>query len=102
MIGFIYISDEFPNGPDRSKNMAARGGGAVFLMWLERNLVIEHYRSHIFSLIIVKLSQYIGFIDFLDKLENGSDRWNTLFSSPDCSGEVLGLVFVCRPSTFSL
>ena len=72
--------------------------GQVFLMWLERNLVIEHYRSHIFCLIIVKLSQYIGFIDFLDKLENGSDRWNTLFSSPDCSGEVLELVFVRCPS----
>ena len=26
-IGFIYISDEFENGPDRSKNMAATGVG---------------------------------------------------------------------------
>ena len=29
-IGFIYISDEFANGPDRSKNMSARGGGVSF------------------------------------------------------------------------
>ena len=71
----LYISDEFANGPDGSINMAARGGGAFSLCdYIERNLVIEHYRSHIFCLIIVKRSQYIGFIDFLDKLENGSDR----------------------------
>ena len=74
-IGFIYISDEFANGPDGSINMAARGVGQFSLCdYIERNLVIEHYVSHIFCLIIVKLSQYIGFINFLDKLENGSDR----------------------------
>ena len=41
-IGFIDISDEFENGPDRWKNMAASGRGiflymyivAVFPIWL--------------------------------------------------------------------
>ena len=94
----LYISQMSSQMVQIGKKTWPQGGGAVFFMLLERNLVIEHYWSHIFCLIIVKLSQYIGFIDFLDKCENGSDRWNTLFSAPDCSGEVLGLVFVRCPS----
>ena len=37
-IGFIYISDEFANGLDRSKNMAARGRGSFPYLALEEPL----------------------------------------------------------------
>ena len=69
-IGFIDISDEFENGPDQWKNMAASGRGSFLYMYIVKTC--EHSRSHIFGPIFMKFGQNICFLDTRVEFENGS------------------------------
>ena len=74
-IGFIDISDEFENGPDRRKNMAARGRGSFLY------LAIEKPCKHNFCPLIMKVGQKIGLIDITAEFESGPDRRKNMAAS---------------------
>ena len=75
-IGFIDISDEFENGLDRWKNMAASGRGIFFFMYIVKTC--EHSRSHIFGPIFMKFAQNICFLDTRVEFKNGSGQLNNM------------------------
>ena len=56
-IGFIDFSDEFENGQDRWKNMAASGRGIFLYKYIVKKC--EHSRSHIFGPIFMTFGQSI-------------------------------------------
>ena len=90
-IGFIDISDEFENGPDRWKNMAARGRGSFLYMYIVKTC--EQSRRHIFCPIFMTFGQNIFFLDTTVELKNG---WIHLVTWPpgEGGGEVIFLKFI--------
>ena len=49
---------------------------------LEKNYILVCSRGHIFSSILLKFGQNVGYDDFLDKTENGSYLNKTLSQRP--------------------
>ena len=75
-IGFIDISDELENGPDRWINMAASGRGIFLYMYIVKTC--EHSRSHIFGPIFMKFGQNICFLYMRVEFKNGSGQLNNM------------------------
>ena len=95
-IGSIDVSDEFENGRDRWKNMAASGRGIFLYMYIVKTC--EHSRSHIFGQIFIKFGQNICFLDMRVEFKNGSGQLNNMAAW----GEAVFLYLYSKKSLWTL